>query len=453
MSEYSAYDADIEAPLAEHSDNNSSNDSQSTPTSNEDFNLQEEMEEFETSPYQEKTPGSSVSSFGTIMNLLNSLLGAGILAVPNSMIACGLLPSVFLLAAIAAIAYYSTAMEMKLQLELGSAGLDDLALKIMGKGGQVVLSILTLAFCLVANLAYIIISSDTVASWFAMANIDVTTTWKRAGVVLAYSILLPVTLSIPRSMRFLSWISTAALVFVIFFEGAMVAKAIKEFPHRGIHKSVSMGKMSVDIFFALSVYGLTFTLPITTLPIVDGLPRVLKKRNTAASLSSIICFFLVIVPGIIGYLMFGDETKEIILENFNSNDTLMVLVRAAFFFVVTFSYPCMCQQIFASWGQLLYNDNNANNFPLKRRAIVQFISHIIPIPIAMFFPQIKPVLSVGGALGGCIVGFSYPALLWYMHYRPTVKELQFWLVWGLFVFGIVIAAVSITISVIGLVKK
>lgn len=447
------YTNDMEMPLREEDVENSSQDSNSTPTSNGEVELEETDSEYSTQPYTEKAPASQVGSFATIMNLLNSLLGAGILAVPNSMISCGLFPSLILLAAIATISYFSTAMEMKLQLELQSSGLDDLALKILGKTGQVILSVLTLAFCEVANLAYIIISGDTVISWFNIAGIDISSLWRRAGMILVYSIALPVALSIPRSMKFLSYISTVALLLIIFFVVAMIIKGAKEFPKLGIHKGVSWGRINFDVFFALSIYGLTFTLPITTLPIVDNYAKSYKKRNMTAIVSSVVCYFLVIIPGIIGYLLFGTDTKDIILENFENDDILMIIVRAGFFFAVTFSYPCMCQQIFASFSQLIYGNNDFNALNNMKRVIIHIVSHAIPIPIAMFFPQIKPVLGVGGALGGCIVGFSYPALLWYYHYRPQWKEMQFWLVWGLFAFGVVIAIVSITISVMQIVKK
>lgn len=383
-----------------------------------------------------------VRRFATVMNLLNSLLGAGILSVPSSFINVGLFPSIVLLTGIAIVSYFATFMVMRLQIETKSAGFDELTLKVSGRVSQVILSVLTLLFLEFAMLAYIILAGDFIISWFNLAHVDLTTLWRRAGMILGYSLVLPVALTIPRSIRFLSYFSTATVFFIMLFVLSMIIRAGTNLHKTGVHPKISYGKFSMDVFYALAIHGLAFSLPIIALPIVFNYNPTIKKRNIAAIAATILCFVLVVIPSILGYLMFGTETNGNVLKNFPDNDVLMIIVRIGFFFVVTFSYPCVAQPVMGSWGQMIFGNNDAPSLPLCQRVTVEIITHFIPIIIAMFLPESKPILGVGGALGGCVVDFCYPALLWYMFFKPSWKTAEFWLVLLLGIFGLITGIIS-----------
>jgi hypothetical protein len=48
-------------------------------------------------------------------------------------------------------------------------------------------------------------------SWFALAGFPIDTTMKRALLILAYALCLPIALSLPRNISFLGYVSTATL--------------------------------------------------------------------------------------------------------------------------------------------------------------------------------------------------------------------------------------------------
>jgi amino acid permease len=399
-----------------------------------------------------------VRRFATIMNLLNSLLGAGILSVPSSFTNVGLVPSIILLAFIAVLSYYATSMFMRLQLETFTAGLDELTLKVAGKVGQVILSILTLIFLESALMSYLILGGNMITSWLKLAKIEafnIEDLWPRAIMILIYSIVLPIALSIPRSLKVLSYFSTATVFFIAFFVLAMVIKACDDWDglsNKYPDKKVSYGKFDISVFSALSIYGLTFALPIVALPIVNHYHHSIHRRNIVALVSTILCFVLVVIPSIICYLMFGDKTKGDVLQNFDDDDYLILVVRIGFFLVVSFSYPCVVQPVAGSWAQVIYSDNDASKLPTGKRTVVQLVTHIIPLIIAMFLPQAKPVLAVGGAIGGCVVDFVYPPLLWYLHFKPAVKTWEFWLILLLGVFGLVTGIISTYQAILDVIK-
>ena len=84
-----------------------------------------------------------VHRFATIMNMLNSLLGAGILGVPCSMMNIGIIPSILLLLFIAFLSHVCTVLTIKLQIRTNADGLDDLAFRILGRIGSTSLSIMS----------------------------------------------------------------------------------------------------------------------------------------------------------------------------------------------------------------------------------------------------------------------------------------------------------------------
>jgi amino acid permease len=389
-----------------------------------------------------------VKRFATIMNLLNSLLGAGILSVPSSFTNVGLVPSIILLVFIAILSYYATSMVMRLQLETFTSGLDELSLKVTGKIGQGILSVLTLIFLESALMSYLILGGNMITSWLKLANIksfNIEDLWPRAIMILIYSIVLPIALSIPRSIKILSYFSTATVFFIAFFVIAMVIKAGTDWDKMSNlypNKKVSYAKFDISVFSALSIYGLTFSLPIVALPIVNNYHHSVHKRNVVGIVATVLCFILVVIPSVIGYLMFGDKTKGNVLENFDDGDVLILLVRIGFFLVVSFSYPCVAQPVMGSWGQVIFKDNDATMLSTGKRTVVQFITHIIPLIIAMFLPEAKPVLAVGGAIGGCVVDFVYPPIIWYMHFKPNWATLEFWLITLLAIFGLVTGVIS-----------
>jgi len=405
-------------------------------TSNEKMN--EEPVNSEATPEQ---PLRRVRRFATIMNLLNSLLGAGILSVPSSFTNAGIIPSVLLLLFIAVLSYIGTAQVIKLQLDTKSDGYDALVLVIAGKIGSIIYSILNLIFLILAMLSYIVLGGDMLISWFSLTKLKVDTLMSRALVILIYSFAIPVLLTIPRNITILSYFSTATVFCIILFVIAMIIKGGIYFKSNKINSTCVNAKFDLSVFYAISIYGLSFSLPAVTPPVIHEYNTNYHKRKIVAISAIVLCFILVIIPALFGYLMFGEKTEGNVLKNFPDDDTFIIIIRAAFFLVVSFSYPCVAQAVMCSWSQLIYKNNFANQLPASKRIVILILTNIVPILVGMFLPQAKPALGIGGALGGCIVDFAYPPILWIMYYK--LKCGKVYVLCVIFaIFGFVTAGIS-----------
>ncbi|OHT10433.1 Transmembrane amino acid transporter protein [Tritrichomonas foetus] len=360
--------------------------------------------------------------FATIMNLLNSMLGAGILSVPSTFVNTGLSVSIILSILMCAISFACTLLVVQLSFDTNTIGLGDLTFTILGRVGTIILTILNVIFLMTAMVAYLILGGDMITSWFELGGIDVTSKTYHAIVILVYSIVLPVILTIPRDISFLKYFSTATVISIIFFMISLIYKASDySIKNGGINPTCHPGKIDFTLFSSLAVYGLSYALPAVVLPAIRMYNPELKKRKRVILYAIVLCFILITVPGITGYVIFGDKTDGNILKNFDPNDVLMIICRCCFFVVVSCAYPMLSQSVMSMWAQLIFKHELHSDLPTMKRTVVFLLNNLIPMALAMFLPTAKPILTIGGAFGGCIVDFVLPSIMYVKFHKGEQK--------------------------------
>lgn len=366
-----------------------------------------------------------VGFFSTVMNLLNSLVGSEILSISNSFSFTGLCCSVALMTLTAMLSYIATFMTVRLQFRTHAESLNDLARKLLGKWGSNTLSTLTLLFTYSCSVAYLIIGGDNINSWLKLLkHPEWTEGWRRSLVMFIYAVCMPVLMTIPRKMTFLSYLSTFSIVCLLFFVIVLAYKGSVQLLKVGIDPTVIAFQMNLKFFNALAIYSLMFALPAIILPIIKNADPRISVRYRIIGSAFFSCYLFVLTPGVIGYICFGDKTKDIILNNFGDSDVLIQIVRSSLFVVVTASYPVISLSITADLSAIIFKVFDAATLQAKKRAIILVISNVPPVLIAMVCPSISPVLAIGGALGGCMTNFFFPGILWIANsshrwYYPT----------------------------------
>ena len=235
---------------------------------------------------KEQMEFKEIGFWGNLFNLLNCMLGAGILSIPSTFNDSGIVVSFIIMAAVAIITHYATVITLTLQHKTGANGFDDLAMMILGKIGSWSLSAMIIVFNMGANLAYLVLGVDFITSWFGFANIDVTSSLYRALITLIYGLALPIALSIPKSLNFLSYISTIAIFFIFFYIISIFVKfGIHVHDGLPIGKDLLIAKADIKLFSSISVYATAFSLPVCILPLIWQYTPNLKKRNFSSFLS------------------------------------------------------------------------------------------------------------------------------------------------------------------------
>ena len=400
-----------------------------------------------TEEEEEQLP-QGLGSFATIMNLLNSLIGAGILSIPSSFINSGLYVSLFLLFLMGLLAWIAAVMIMSLQHRAKASGFDDLVYRICGKTGSIIFSILNLIFLVCATLAYLILGGDMILSWFSLANYPIKGMW-RAVLILVYALILPIPLTFPRSISFLSYFSTVSLGSIVFFVIVMVIKAFQHCLKNGMNSTVSYGRISIELFGSLSIFSASFALPAVIIPIIRPFTPSIRKRSLVSFIAIIIAMILCSITGITGYLIFGQSTDGNVLKSFADNDILIIIVRSAFFLVVSFAYPAISQSIMGSWSDIIFKQNNPALLKTWKRIIIIVINNGIPLVIAMFLSSAKPAIAIGGAIGGNIVNYTFPSIMWIIYSNHSWKAPKNLLCLLFALFGIATSIISTYYAILG----
>ena len=422
--------------------------------SDDDVDIPISFDKTETTLTTDNKPLNYVGSFGTVMNLLNTLMGAGVLGISDTFRFCGFIPSFLLQLFIAVLSYVTTVMVVRLQTKLHVNSFDEMASKTLGKFATGIYGISADLFCLAALTAYIIIGLNTVLSWLDYLNIKISpSAWQYKLFVLIYALIVPVGLTIPKNASFLSIFSTFSILCLFMFVFFMFYQGFKLLPSAGIEPTVVLARINAGFFNSLAVYSLTFSLALVVIPVIGLSKPSFNTRSIIIGITFIICFICVSIPGIIGYLIFGDHVKPCILESFSTKDPLTVIVRAAFFVVVNASYPVITLTVAGSISRVIFGVDNSTELPWPKRSLILFSVSFIPVFVAMFLPNIRPALSIGGALGGCLGNFVYPAWIWI---KVSQNKLTHWtniLCMLLMIFGAFSTVIATYESVLDAIKQ
>jgi amino acid permease len=240
-------------------------------------------------------------------------------------------------------------------------------------------------------------------------------------VVLTYGLCFPIALSIPKSLKFLSYVGGVALFCEMFFiVGTIADFARRETPL--IAPTVVLASFDLTIFPGIAVYAVAFSLPAIICPVICDYNENLHKKKRSAFVSLFLALVLTILPSVFSYLQFGAAVQGNVIDSYPDDNPLIIAVRACFFVGVTLSWPGTHPAIAASWGAMIYKVNNPIDLVGVQRAVILVISNGPPLLVAMFLKEVRPALEVGGAMGGCIGNFLFPALRWLVHSEQPKTE-------------------------------
>jgi len=339
---------------------------------------------------------------------------------------------------------------VRLEIETNSTGFSDLTKNVLGKLGYSIFNVLSIGFVYALVTSYLIIAGDSIVSFFGLAKIDVTKNkWYRTLIEFVYSAFIPIAMTIPKNHHFLSYTSLVSTGCIIFFIVSLCIKGITGLVKNGPSPTIVVKpRISVATISDFAIYALTFSLPALILPIIATYTKIVSKRQSVATISLLVGFVVVFLTGLFGYLLYGKDTGENVLNSFPDTDILITIVRAAFFFITSFGYPLVIQSVMCNWSTILFHEGDQSALPTKKRLFVLFISNILPLLLAMFVANIKPVLSIGGGLGGLIVDFCYPTVMWIVHTKQKWPHWQHILCIILAIFGLLLGIAATVISII-----
>lgn len=372
-----------------------------------------------------------------VVNLINSVIGVGILAMPFCFSQCGLLLGAIVLAYSAWATYSSGFMLMHAAKAKKKRSYEYLSLACFGPQGKFSVEFAQIGLMLGTCIAfYIVISSllsDVFGDWWSEEVTEESQLSLRRlfTLILGFFIVLPLGL-----LRDLSQIAYFAYFSSFFYCGFICVVT---------YRSISAGLLTFDwvtkvqwfqpsgVFRVLPIFALAFTCQSQLFIIYASMdnPPVSRMTGIMKKMISIVCAIYMAV-GLLGYSMFHSEVKGNMLLNY-PNDLVLKIIKFGFALSVIVGFPLMiypCRQsIFTCFiasrvptpaYTALKSDDKDSSAPSGGQTMAAIPDSIFrsltlgivvaTMTVAFFIQNVETILGLNGALMGSFIAFILPSL-------------------------------------------
>ncbi|XP_063452152.1 solute carrier family 38 member 6 isoform X4 [Pan paniscus] len=401
--------------------------------------------------HRQRSPGVS---FGlSVFNLMNAIMGSGILGLAYVMANTGVFGFSFLLLTVALLASYSVHLLLSMCIQTAVTSYEDLGLFAFGLPGKLVVAGTIIIQNIGAMSSYLlIIKTELPAAIAEFLTGDYSRYWYLDGqtllIIICVGIVFPLAL-LPK-IGFLGYTSSLSFFFMMFFALVVIIKKWS-IPCPLTLNYVEKGFQSA---YALPTMAFSFLCHTSILPIYCELQSPSKKRmqnvtNTAIALSFLIYF----ISALFGYLTFYDKVESELLKGYSkylSHDVVVMTVKLCILFAVLLTVPLIHFPARKAVTMMFFS-----NFPFSwiRHFLITLALNIIIVLLAIYVPDIRNVFGVVGASTSTCLIFIFPGLF---YLKLSREDFLSWKKFGAFVlliFGISVGNFSLALIIFDWINK
>ncbi len=393
-------------------------------------------------PHDKKLAEHKSTVLGCASNLVNAIVGAGIVGLPFAIQESGFVPGIVLVVSCAILTEKSLRLLIETAKHANVPSYETAAEAAFGSFGFYFVAINMFVMAYGAMLSYLMIVKDTFSSILGIDEKDVL--MKRTVLVVVSSlVILP--LSCQRDMADLAKTSKMNVCFDLIMVLLVVYLAIQQ---RDYHWEEENDFESMDddddnnnnnnnntdtidlwsvkwetIFIGLGVLSFAFVCQHSAFIIAGSLEKPTKERwsfVTKLALAFAACMSLLM--GVFGYLGFGGPQGNLhgnILNSLPENSQLAKVAKGLVGITMLFVYPMesfvarhVCVVLLFE-GRKAHEGDDASVLNRRDRRItltvVLYLSAVIP---AALWDQLGDVLAVTGAVGGSCLSYIGPGILY-----------------------------------------
>uniref|UniRef100_A0A669BBQ8 Solute carrier family 38 member 6 n=1 Tax=Oreochromis niloticus TaxID=8128 RepID=A0A669BBQ8_ORENI len=371
--------------------------------------------------------GASFAS--SVFNLMNAIMGSGILGLAYAMASTGIVGFCILLVLVSSLAAYSIHLLLKL--------CDQTAMSSY---------LFILKSELPAAISSLLSADSTGNAWYEDGRLLL--------IIVTLCVVLP--LSLLPKIGFLGYTSSLAFLFMLYFAVVVVVKKWSipcPLPHNITSLSgaltVRTAFLSAVSAYAIPTMAFSFLCHTAVLPIYCELDRPTKARmqkvtNIGISLS----FLLYFISALFGYLTFYTHVESELLLSYDAylpRDIMVITVRLAILLSVLLTVPLI-------------------HFPARKAAILMlfggrafsWLIHIaatltilcVVLILAIFVPDIRNVFGVVGSTTSSCLLFVFPGIFYLKISRQPLRSFDSVGAALLVVFGVIMGVISFCVIVI-----
>ncbi|XP_054651464.1 probable sodium-coupled neutral amino acid transporter 6 isoform X3 [Dunckerocampus dactyliophorus] len=412
---------------------------------------------------QSRSKGASFAS--SVFNLMNAIMGSGILGLAYAMASTGIVGFCVLLVLVSSLAGYSIHLLLKLCDQTGINSYEDLGGRALQKPGKVLVAVAILIQNVGAMSSYLfILKSELPAAITSFLSPDQSgQTWYQDGrlllILITLCVILP--LAILPKIGFLGYTSSLAFFFMLYFAIVVVVKKWSipcPLPQNvttflGVYQvSNSSDSDCTPKLFVISSRLLSGGLrrgrklkgqACLSHKLTPSKARMQNVTNVSISLS----FLVYLVSALFGYLTFYAHVDSELLLGYDAympRDILVMTVRLAILIAVLLTVPLIHFPARKA-TILLLRGNRPFSWPIHITTTVVILGTVLML--AIFVPDIRNVFGVVGSTTSSCLLFVFPGIFYLKIGRQPLPSFDSVGAMALVVFGLIMGIISFSIII------
>jgi len=363
------------------------------------------------------TPPSPPAEKGTswyvsVCLVVNAALGAGLLNFPHAFHAAGGVESALSVQVVLLAFACSTLIILAYCADANkSPTYQDVIKSCLGSKFHILSSICIAIYCYGCCVTFLIIIGDQFDRFFWSYNKNFCQVFymNRPFTIILSSFVFILPLCYPKRIDFLKYASAAGVLAIVYVDVLQVWKYYSG-EYKGDRGKIKHGPDRwTDVFLVAPTIFFGYQCHISAVPIY----HCLKGRSTQTFLKTALTAMAVLlvtysVAAVYGYLTFGGNVSDDILQNYNPSDPAVLIAMLAISFKTFTSYPllafCGRAGVDSLWVKARGIDALEEVRGERKRRVVQAsIWFISSVAFALLIPGIDVVISFLGALAATFI--------------------------------------------------
>ncbi|KAK2891797.1 probable sodium-coupled neutral amino acid transporter 6 isoform X3 [Channa argus] len=417
-----------------------------------------------------QTRDKGASFFFSVFNLMNAIMGSGILGLAYAMASTGIVGFCILLAIVSSLAAYSIHLLLKLCDQTGINSYEDLGGRALHNPGKVLVGLAILIQNIGAMSSYLfILKLELPAAINGFLNPDIAgSAWYEDGrlllIIVTLCVVLPLAL-LPK-IGFLGYTSSLAFVFMMYFTVVVVVKKWSipcPLPHNVTTHSLvnqisnsSNSECTPKLFvissksaYAIPTMAFSFLCHTAVLPIYCELDRPTNARmQNVANVGIGLSFLIYLISALFGYLTFYVHVSSQLLVDYDTylpHDIVVMTVRLAILLSVLLTVPLIHFPARKAVILLLFG---GRPFSCLIHTIATLTILGVVLILAIFVPDIRNVFGVVGSTTSSCLLFVFPGIFYLKISNRPLRSCDSVGAVLLVVFGLIMGIISFTVIII-----
>nr|XP_058157250.1 putative sodium-coupled neutral amino acid transporter 11 [Dasypus novemcinctus] len=353
--------------------------------------------------HKEKTCRQSAAAF----NVVNSIIGSGIIGLPYSMKQAGFPLGILLLFWVSYVTDFSLVLLIKGGSLSGTDTYQSLVSKTFGFTGYVLLSVLQFLYPFIAMISYNIITGDTLSKVLQrIPGVDPGNLFiGRHFIIVLSTVAFTLPLSLYRDIAKLGKISLISTVLTTSILGIVMARVVSLGSH--IPKTEDAWVFAKpNAIQAIGVMSFAFICHHNCFLVYGSLEEpTVAKWSRIIHVSVLVSVFISMLFAACGYLTFTGFTQGDLFENYCRNDDLVTFGRFCYGITVILTYPIEC---FVT-REVIINVFFGGNLSTLFHVIITVVIITIATLASLLFDCLGIVLELNGVLCAAPLIFIIPS--------------------------------------------